>query len=275
MSRIEIRPLENHAEFGQCERIQIQTWGNLGVSAETLAVNQKYGGVVMGALVDGKLAGFIYAFLGRRHGRLIHWSHLMAVAPRQRDHGLGFRMKLAHRELALRQGIKSICWTYDPLQSRNASLNIARLGGHVDEYIRNCYGNFPSRIELGLDTDRFVVDWRISTRSVDRRLKAGPYPLGNLRIPRANETSLDRKGFRKNQRLHLDLNAPRILVEIPPNPDEMRYQDLGLAKRWRVEARAIFENYLRMGYSVWDFVSPARSGEGRSYYLLRRLNPRD
>src|SRR5574337_1094108 len=153
MPQVEIRRLQTHEEYRQCERIQMAAWGNLGVGSEVLGVTEKYGGAVLGAIVNRKVVGFIYAFLARYHSRLVHWSHLMAVEARHRDRGLGFRMKLAHRKLALGQGIKSICWTYDPLQSRNASLNIRRLGATVDEYVPNCYGDFASRIERGLASD--------------------------------------------------------------------------------------------------------------------------
>src|SRR5271169_2538717 len=127
--RILIRQLKGQEEFRACERIQKAVWGSVGVSGELMSVTQKYGGAVLGSLVNGRVAGFIFAFLATRKGRLIHWSHLMAVESRFRDLGLGFRMKLAHRKLALGAGISSICWTYDPLQSRNAALNIGRLGG--------------------------------------------------------------------------------------------------------------------------------------------------
>src|SRR5574337_385465 len=159
MPQVEIRRLKTHEEYRQCERIQMAAWGNLGVGSEVLGVTEKYGGAVLGAIVNRKVVGFIYAFLARYHGRLVHWSHLMAVEARHRDQGLGFRMKLAHRRLALEQGIKSICWTYDPLQSRNATLNIFRLGARAEEYIPDCYGRFPSVIEKGLPSDRLVVDW--------------------------------------------------------------------------------------------------------------------
>ena len=122
MPRFQIRPLRSLEEFRACERIQLDVWGNLAVGSELMTVTAKYGGAVIGALAGSKVVGFIYAFLARRHGRLIHWSHMMAVEARVRDRGLGFRMKLAHRKTALEQGIKSICWTYDPLQSRNAAL---------------------------------------------------------------------------------------------------------------------------------------------------------
>jgi predicted GNAT superfamily acetyltransferase len=271
MPRFQIRPLRRLEEFRACERIQLDVWGNLAVGSELMTVTAKYGGAVIGALAGGRVVGFIYAFLARRHGRLIHWSHMMAVEPRWRDHGLGFRMKLAHRKLALAQGIKSIGWTYDPLESRNAALNIGRLGGTVDEYIESCYGRFPSRIEKGLPSDRFVVDWRVGLARVARRVGARKRTLaGFASLPRANETRASAQGFLENRGLHLDLRAPRIAVEIPSNTDAMRAKNLRLALRWRLETRRIFERYLSLGYHVADLVPPHQAGAGRCFYVLSR-----
>jgi predicted GNAT superfamily acetyltransferase len=273
MPRFQIRRLQSLVEFRACERIQTAVWGNVGVGSEVMSVTAKYGGAVIGAVTGGEVTGFLYAFLARRHGRLIHWSHLMAVEPRYRDRGLGFRMKLAHRRLALARGIKSICWTYDPLQSRNAALNVRRLGGFVDEYIENCYGRFPSRIEKGLPSDRLVVDWRIGSASIAQRLTAEGAEFPNLdSLPRANETRVNARGLIENHRLRLDLRAPRVAVEIPANTDAMRSKDLRLAQRWRLETRKTFERYFSRRYRVVDFVPPGREGGGRCFYILGRAN---
>jgi len=271
MVRAQIRLLKTLEEFRACERLQLAVWGNLAVGGEVLGVTQKYGGAVFGVLVRGRVVGFLYAFLARRHGRLIHWSHMMAVDERYRDLGLGFRMKLAHREHALAQSIKSICWTYDPLQSRNAALNLARLGARVVEFIPNCYGRFPSAIERGLTSDRFVVDWRIASRAVERRLREKPPRMADAaRWPQVNETRLNAQGFLVNARLHLNLRAPRLRVEIPPNTDAMRARALALARRWRLESRRIFERYLAAGYCIEDFLPPSAATGGRCFYLLRK-----
>lgn len=274
MRRAQIRPLKTVKEFCACERIQEQVWGNVGVSGELLSVTQKYGGAVLGSIVNGRVVGFIYAFLARRKGRLIHWSHLMAVEPKFRDLGLGFRMKLAHRENALAAGISAICWTYDPLQSRNAALNIARLGGRAEDFVPNCYGRFPSAIERGLESDRFVVNWRISSTRVARRLE-GFRPEGRalkslLRSDCANETRTNSAGFPENRRLHLDLNRPTLLFEIPKETDRMRAEALDLARRWRLESRKVFAHYFELGYRVEDFVPPGLPSNGRCFYVLRR-----
>jgi len=270
MPRTEIRLLKSFDEFRECERIQKMVWGNLSVGSEVLRVTQKYGGVVLGAWVGRSMVGCIYGFLARRHGKLIHWSHIMAVEPGYRDQGLGFQMKLVHRRLALEQGLKSICWTFDPLQSRNAVLNIARLGARVEEYIPNCYGRFPSRIEKGLPSDRLVVNWQITSPAVERRLREGVPLFHGLSWPRANETRLNAERFLENSKIRLNLRTPRVLVEIPANTDAMRGRALPLARRWRIQTRRIFQRYFRAGYRVEDFLPPDRTTGGRCFYVLGR-----
>jgi predicted GNAT superfamily acetyltransferase len=265
-----VRTLRKLEEFRQCERIQQNVWGSTGVSSEALLVTQKYGGMVLGALAGRKLVGFLYAFLARRSGRLIHWSHMMAVEAGFRDRGLGFRMKLEHRRRALAQGIRSITWTFDPLQSRNAALNLTRLGAQVDEYIPDCYGRFPSAIERGLPSDRFVADWRIGSHRVERRLRRrAPLPFSTA-LPRVNETEPDSRGLLVNRRLHLSLNTRRLLIEVPADTDRMRALDMDLAQRWRMEARRAFQRYLNAGYRLEDFLPPGAASGGRAFYLLRR-----
>ena len=269
MPKVSIRRLESVEEFRASEWIQKLVWGSVSVSAEVLTVTAKHGGAVLGTFVGGTLTGFLYAFLARRHGKLIHWSHMMAVEARFRDLGLGFRMKLAHRRLALAQGIRTICWTYDPLQSRNAYLNIRRLAGTVEECVPNCYGQFPSLIEKGLASDRFVVAWAIASKRVATRLGGRNARPLDPAWTAVNPTRKNRQGFLENQALKLRERAPRLLVEIPPDTDRMRARNLSLARRWRLETRSIFHSYLLAGYRVTDFFPPSRIS-GRCFYLLER-----
>jgi predicted GNAT superfamily acetyltransferase len=178
-------------------------------------------------------------------------------------------MKMIHRQVALERGIKSICWTFDPLQSRNARLNISRLGALAEEYVPDCYGRFPSLLEKGLPSDRWVVNWRISTARVEKRLR-GEAPPFNPALPRVNETWVNPQGFPQNRAMRLDLADRRLLVEIPAQTDAMRSQAMPLARRWRLDARRIFEHYLSLGYRVDDFFPPQPATGGRCFYLLRR-----
>ncbi len=269
MDRVEVRQLKTAREFRQCERIQQAVWGASSVSGEVLSVTQKYGGAVIGSMVSGRIVGFIYAFLARRHGRLIHWSHMMAVEPDFRDQGLGLHMKRVHRQLALEQGIRSICWTYDPLQSRNAALNLARLGGRAEEYLVDAYGHFASVIEKGLPTDRFVVDWSVAAAHVEKLL-SGQRSRANLSLPRINETRTNADGFLENRSFRLGRGEARLLVQVPFNTDAMREHALPLARRWRLEIRKVMTHYFANGYIADDFITPGTSGHGGCYYVVHR-----
>jgi predicted GNAT superfamily acetyltransferase len=269
-SRIVVRPLGKTAEFQECARLQQEVWGSAGVSPELLQVTAKNGGAVIGAFSGNHLAGFLYAFLARRRGRLAHWSHLMAVEPGFRDRGLGLRMKTAHREIALAQGVRTIAWTYDPLQSRNAALNIHRLGAEAREYLPDCYGSFPSRIECGLPSDRFVAEWQIARSHVARSMSDDRPAIPIDALPLANHVEWDARAFPINRSVHLNLRERRLLVEIPADPDRMRGLDVDLAQRWRLETRRVFQNYFGKGYRVTDFAAPPADNPRRAFYLLER-----
>ena len=85
MPNVEFRPLKNVDECRQCEVVQEHVWGAPVATRELMTAVRKYGGAVIGSLVDGKVVGFIFAFLAEYHGRLVHWSHLMAVEAKYRD----------------------------------------------------------------------------------------------------------------------------------------------------------------------------------------------
>ena len=269
MPRVEVRPLKNVDEARQCELVQTHVWGAPGVTREAMTAVRKYGGALIGTLIDGKVVGFILAFLAQYHGRLIHWSHIMALEAKYRDQGWGFKMKLVHRQIALQRGLKSIGWTFDPLQSRNARLNISRLGAVPEEYVPDCYGRFPSLLEKGLPSDRWVVNWRIATARVEARLRGETPPL-DPGLPRVNETRLNLQGFPQNRAIRLGLTARRLLVETPSQTDAMRSEAMPLARRWRLEARRIFQHYLSKGYRAEDFFPPQPATDGRCFYLLHR-----
>jgi predicted GNAT superfamily acetyltransferase len=271
MLRPEIRLLEKLEDFRKCETAQKTIWGGLSVASEVMLVTHKAGGAVLGAFVKDKLAGFIYALLARRNGHIIHWSHMMGILPAYRSQGLGLQLKLAHRDLALSKGIKSICWTYDPLQSRNASLNLTKLNARVEEYIVDYYGRFHSIIERGLPSDRFTVNWQIASKGVERCLAGQKTNTEIPDLPTVNVTARDGDGFLVNRKIDLSHSELRLLVEIPPNTDLMRAEALTLARRWRIQTREIFLHYFSNGFCIKGFLTGNQVPDGlRCFYLLRR-----
>jgi predicted GNAT superfamily acetyltransferase len=170
-----IRPLESHDDFLQCVALQHETWGADFVDSvppSILQVCQKVGGVAAGAFDgEGRLVGFVFGLSGVRHGRLAHWSDMLAVREELRGRGLGQRLKAFQLSLLLERGIEVAYWTYDPLEAGNANININRLAAFPVEYVPDMYGEATSTLHAGLSTDRFVVEWWL-TRD-DRR---GPGP---------------------------------------------------------------------------------------------------
>ena len=274
MPTASIRLLRAHSDFQQCEKIQKEVWGAISLSAEPLKVIQDSGGMVLGCFDGDQLLGFISALLAQHQRELFHWSHQMAVRKHYRDQGLGLRMKLAHRRLALKKGIRSICWTYDPLQSRNAVLNICRLKALPEKYAESFYGHFSSLIEQGLPSDRFIVRWKISSPVVERHLRRK-----NLRVPDAlststqvaNVTERQKSGFLVNREVLLGLDGRRILVEIPCDTDRMREKKIPQALEWRGVTRKLFSHYLGRGYCVTDFLRQGCRSSARCFYLMEKI----
>jgi predicted GNAT superfamily acetyltransferase len=157
-----IRPCEGFAELDACVDLQRCTWGygDLDVIPRRLfVVAQRIGGQVIGAFSSGQVAGFAMAIPGIRDGEPYLHSHMLAVAPEYRNRGLGRRLKLAQREEALARGIRRMEWTFDPLEIKNAYLNIARLGAISHSYLENAYGLSSARLQGGRPTDRLIAEW--------------------------------------------------------------------------------------------------------------------
>ncbi|MBV8207414.1 MAG: GNAT family N-acetyltransferase [Acidobacteria bacterium] len=133
-------------------------------------VAQKIGGQVLGAFLPSggaaQLIGFALAIPGNRGARSYLHSHMLAVSEAYRNSGLGRRIKLAQREEALRSGIELMEWTFDPLEIKNAYLNLHKLGAIARRYNINQYGISSSPLQGGLPTDRLIAEWWLRSRRV-------------------------------------------------------------------------------------------------------------
>ena len=65
------------------------------------------------------------------------------------------------RDHAQQRGIHLIEWTFDPLESKNAYLNVVKLGVIVRRYYVNLYGATASQVQQGLESDRVIAEWWI------------------------------------------------------------------------------------------------------------------
>ncbi len=254
-----IRKLSTPEDYLAAEQIQREVWHfpwREVIPLNELVVAQKNGGHVFGAFDRGRMVGFCFGVPGFRDGRVYHYSRMLGVLPEYRDSGIGVRLKFQQRRYALDQGLDLVRWTFDPLQSRNAHLNIEKLGCIVREYAVNIYPGSGSRFNQGLDTDRFVPEWWIRSRRVSERIAGqGRSTLGEtLALPPAAPRSWDR----------------RISVEIPADIDAIKRRDLAQAQEWRRRTRSVFLACFRRGYAIAGFATGRVEGKRRSLYVLEK-----
>jgi predicted GNAT superfamily acetyltransferase len=189
---IRIRSCADMAEMEACVQLQIETWGydeNDVIPRKTFLLAQKIGGQVIGAFETGnegtreqgsgkagvdeteRLVGFAMSLPGVKSTPqeplpYLH-SHMLAVRPTHRNRGLGAQLKWEQRREALARGIRRMEWTFDPLEIKNAFLNIHRLGVVAREYRANFYGVSSSRLQGGLPTDRLLAEWELDSPHVE------------------------------------------------------------------------------------------------------------
>jgi predicted GNAT superfamily acetyltransferase len=101
---------------------------------------------------------------------------MLAVLPQYRNAGIGRRLKLAQRDDAIARGFDLMEWTFDPLEIRNAHLNIARLGVIVRRYQPDFYGPSSSPLQGGLPTDRLYAEWWLRSGHVAGMLRGEAPP---------------------------------------------------------------------------------------------------
>ena len=179
-SNILIQPLTTLEQFERCIVLQIEVWGYSDgdvIPRRVFVVAQRIGGQVIGAFDGDDLVGFAMSLPGYRDGKPYLHSHMLAVLPQYRNAGIGRRLKLAQRDDAIARGIDLMEWTFDPLEIRNAHLNIARLGVIVRRYQPDFYGPSSSPLQGGLPTDRLYAEWWLRSDRVAGMLRGEAPPI--------------------------------------------------------------------------------------------------
>jgi predicted GNAT superfamily acetyltransferase len=194
-----IRECSGFDELEACVQMQVETWGydqSDVIPRKAFLVMQKIGGQIIGAFDTSmpgtspqgeprSLVGFAMSLPGVKapekneaEPRPYLHSHMLAVREAYRNRGLGAQLKLEQRREALARGIRYMEWTFDPLEIKNAFLNIHKLGAVACGYRVNFYGVSSSRLQGGLPTDRLLAEWRLDSPRVQAIL-AGGQPASN------------------------------------------------------------------------------------------------
>lgn len=286
MSEITIRPLATMDEMIGAEEVQRVTWHMSElqiIPAHALHAMQDSGAVALGAFDGERVIGFVFGVLGMESGeekreqaastRLKMYSVIAGVLPEYQKHDVGYKLKMAQRDYAVKLGIRLITWTYDPLESANGRFNIGKLGAICHSYRRHFHGEMDG-INAGLQSDRFEVEWWVMSDRVTSRAgqKWEALELSALQAQGAlliNEVKFNESGLPIPPKDYIRRLARKIIVEIPSDLQTIKHEESALAHRWRAQTREIFESLFKQGFAVTDFVQHEDGSARRhSYYLL-------
>lgn len=241
---IVIRKCHGLEEMRACVALQKEVWNFTDIELVPLrifVVAEKIGGQVVGAFVNDNLVGFAFALPGSREGRSFLYSHMLAVRKQYRNAGLGRRLKLFQREDGLARNFDLMEWTFDPLEIKNAYLNIEKLGAISRRYNVNQYGITSSPLQGGLPTDRLVAEWWLKSQRVE---------------------SLLAKKTHSNVKPVTTISVPSGVYEWKASP-ETRHRAKEIQDRNREEFQKAFaEDLVVMGYE--------RDSAGNGKFLLGR-----
>lgn len=186
-----IREATSHEDLDEVAKIQVEVWNveDIDIASRIiLRASQHAGGAVLVAEADdGAIAGFAWAFPAYEHGETFWHSDMLAVRPAYRAGRIGQALKWAQRDRAIEMGLRRITWTFDPMQARNAHLNLELLGATTCQYLDNFYGVTTSDLHHGLPTDRLLASWDLTSARVealaDGRSSSRPTPGASVSIP--------------------------------------------------------------------------------------------
>ncbi len=237
MTTIVIRDIESLEEMHEVEQLQREIWGVEDLEiypALALKPQKEVGATLIGAFAEGRMVGFVFGFPGILDGETIIHSDMLGISPEYRSNNLGYLLKHAQRDAAIKLGVKRITWTFDPLQSRNAHFNFSKLGVIADRYYVDYYGVTSSFLHR-YGTDRLWVTWLLENA-------AKPEPSNIDALPH-----LVRVGENLEPILNSEpLTASEVVIQILRELTEHH-------KLWRLATRDAFTRALEQGYIVQGF----------------------
>ena len=184
VKEIRVRSLTELHEFEECVKLEESIWGydpSDMITRKVFLLASRIGGQVLGAFEDERAdaapVGFAMALPGFRNGHAYLHSHMVGVVEAHRNCGIARALKLAQREDAIARGFDLMEWTFDPLEIKNAHLNIAKLGAIVRRYKHNFYGPSSSPLQGGLPTDRVYAEWWLRSKRVEMALRGESEPV--------------------------------------------------------------------------------------------------
>lgn len=259
-----IRLLASHADRDACVALQRRVWGETyrdTVPASMIKVTGLAGGVSAGAFDEGgQLVGFVYGITGPMDGRLVHWSHMLGVAPEWRGRSLGRRLKLFQRRIALERGATVMKWTFDPLVAQNAHFNLNQLGVAIESYEEEMYGDTGSDLH-DFGTDRMVALWELDRPVSPPPESARDWSQVDILNPGTPWQEMAPTALQPGE------GPGRLRIRIPSNILAVQRAEGGAAGWWRASTRSAFLRARASGYRTVGF-QRAAPGEDFAHFLL-------
>lgn len=258
-----IKELKTMDELKLMQQIESRIWEMSPIPLHQTFTAVKNGGIVLAAFEKGGIIGFCYGFAGFKNGESYLCSHMLAIDPEYRSRNVGAKLKMRQREVAIDKGYDLMTWTYDPLETRNAYLNLTKLNAVCNTYIENCYGEMTDGMNKGLPSDRFEVHWHLKS---DYLSEDEPFDVSGavpLNIVRNNSGGL--LEFVSDD--HNELNARAYSLAVPKNFQKLKSENPSLALDWRLKTREKFQELFLAGYSAVHLVPY----DGHAEYIFLKI----
>jgi predicted GNAT superfamily acetyltransferase len=264
---VAFRELTRVEDLRLVQDMERRVWGldDIDVSPVLLLVALvKSGALLLGAFVDDALRGFAFSVPGDRGGHRMHWSHMTGVDDTLRCTGLGTRLKLEQARRVAARGYSRIQWTYDPLQSLNAHVNLVKLGARASEYAEHVYGDSASDLHRGAPTDRLIATWDLDA---DGRPIRSPLLTDVAQAHGEPAGTVESRGeWQAYAPVPVLPDAPIVRLPVPARFAAMLQEAPDLATEWRLQTRAQFQDLFARGYEAVSF---RRDGDRGEYLLVK------
>ncbi len=274
---ITFKQLRTPKELEPCEGLQEAVWKfnkDDIIPSRFMRILCKHGGFAMGAFDGETMIGFLFGVPAIHYGRPSQHSHMMAVLPEYRDQNIGFKLKTAQREEAMSRNIDLITWAFDPLQSRNAHLNINKLGVIACSYDINLYGEeTSSKLHSSLGTDRLLAEWWLASDKVKAIMDGQNQEVTKIQPEKGlniNKTERNEQGLLVPIGSDLTLTDDVLFLEIPDDIEGMKVSNIEIARQWRELVQNALLHYFDAGYYINSLQVEQDGNTRRIYYVLER-----
>ncbi|WP_174616022.1 GNAT family N-acetyltransferase [Virgibacillus ihumii] len=258
-STITIRPLTTMEELLEMQKVEEVVWQMSPNPVHQTFTALNNGGIILGAFDGNRMIGFLYSFAGFDGQNAYLCSHMLGILSAYRSGGLGMRMKRKQAEMAGELGYSIITWTFDPLESLNAYLNLHKLGAVGAAYHIDHYGTMNDNLNKGLPSDRIQIEWSTVEQEDTPPVNFAPERL-------LTDIDEHNKPLGRTAIFHDDHDG--WFVAIPANFQSIKKENIELARSWRLVTRKAFQLLFNHEYVAVDLLhNPSKK---ISYYYFSK-----